>query len=288
MLLLQRKTESSSVKKKTLRDISGCMAVGGAPALADLVQESENIQAQNDEITVLQSIFEEENLLEVLQSSQELGNGEIPAQNMLKMYVPITCDRKVHVDVQLPVDIAQVNGFSSPKDLHVARSESGQRIVFSFEASYLPPVCLHVTLPRTYPDQDPPSYVLSCLWLTPHQLTLVCRELDRLWLESKGDMDSPGEPVLYTWLDWLREQLLRTLGIEDHISVTSPTIDEDTDDCRVVIETDDLNSIVTHMVRYNHQEEQRVFNKSEQECSICFDQGLGHKFLQLPDRKSVV
>jgi hypothetical protein len=41
----------------------------------------------------------------------------------------------------------------------------------------------------------------------------------------------------------------RTLGIDSQLSVTSHVIDEETDDCRVAIETEDLNSIVTEMMR---------------------------------------
>lgn len=80
---------------------------------------------------------------------------------------------------------------------------TGQRSIWSFEVTYLPPLCVHCTLPNSYPSSDPPSYAVSCVWMSPKQLTLVCQELDRLWTESSG------MPILFSWIDWLQENLLR-------------------------------------------------------------------------------
>lgn len=269
------------------------MAVGGVPDLSEIASIEENIQAQIEEITVLKSIFEgDDDRLQILDSAKEVQNEDLASQNMLKLYIPVKCADRVHVDVQLPLDDYELPPGATSQETHVekktpgvkvARSESGQRVIFSFEVLYLPPVCVHVTLPQTYPSRDPPSFVISCVWLSPHQLTVVCQEFDRLWQEYQGDSDSPGMPILYIWLDWVQENLLRTLGIESQVSVSSHCIDEDIDDCRVVIETADLNSIVTQMIRYNRQEERKVFFKTEQECSICFEQNLGTKFFLLPD-----
>ncbi|KAL4231556.1 hypothetical protein ACF0H5_009137 [Mactra antiquata] len=260
------------------------MATGGLPDLSTVV---ENLESQNDEILALQAIFQDDvDRLEVLDTATQDESGEILNLNTLKMYVPVICHDILHADCYIPVNeddnVNQAEGINN--GLQLARSDSGQRMVFSFEVNHLPPLCLQVTLPQTYPLYDPPVFVLSCIWLSTSQLTVICQHLDKLWEESKGGEAEPGMPVLYTWLDWLQENTLSTLGITSHLTVSSYQVDDDVDDCRVIVNNDlDFNAIVTYMMRYNQRLLQQEFKQSEQECSICFDVNLGSKFFILPE-----
>ena len=74
--------------------------------------------------------------------------------------------------------------------------------------NYFPPLCLHCTLPKSYPTRDSPFFAVSCIWMSPKQLTLVCHQLDRLWQEQ-CEGGGAGMPILFTWMSWLGENVLR-------------------------------------------------------------------------------
>ena len=80
---------------------------------------------------------------------------------------------------------------------------SGRRWHSSFLVHHLTPLCLHVTLPHTYPSQSAPLYSLSCLWLDAAELGALCHQLDELYNTIKG------LPLIYTWMDWLQTNTLR-------------------------------------------------------------------------------
>ncbi|XP_052225373.1 E3 ubiquitin-protein ligase RNF14-like [Dreissena polymorpha] len=261
------------------------MAVGGIPECYSNLTEAElheNQQAQNEEIEVLKSIFDgEDEKLDIL-SQASPGDGSQIALTMLKLNVPVFSPNQIHVAVYQTID---QNGDSTVNSsgVQLSRSQSGQRMIWEFAVDYLPPICLHVTLPQSYPSQEPPIYAVACPWMSPQQLTLVCHELDKMWDTGSHDGSAPCMPVLYTWIDWLTENVLSMLGVVDSLSVSVHSVDEDIDDCRVVMETTDLNNIVTTMIRYNMSQRLRDFYRSNQECEICYHSGPGAQFVLLPD-----
>jgi hypothetical protein len=74
----------------------------------------------------------------------------------------------------------------------------------------LPPVLLSVRAPAAYPSAAGPLIVLAVSWLTVSQLQAVAQQLVDLWSEL-----GPGSPVLLTWLEWLRLELLDFLRLND-------------------------------------------------------------------------
>ncbi|WAR22076.1 RNF14-like protein [Mya arenaria] len=230
------------------------MAVGGVPELSELTAAGidENREEQEQEIEVLLSIYEgQDSRVEIL--SRSGGSGEDGAsydqQNMLKL----------------------------------ARSDSGQRVIWNFPVTFLPPLVIQASLPPTYPSHTAPDYVVTCPWLSPAQLSLVCRELDGQWEKMKEDGGGRGMSILFTWMDWLTENLTRLIGYEDHVYVSAYEVDQDVDDCRVIVEPMDLNDIITHLMRFNRAEELRQFYNDIQCCEICYEEGQGSKFVLIPE-----
>ncbi|XP_052773312.1 E3 ubiquitin-protein ligase RNF14-like [Mya arenaria] len=267
------------------------MAVGGVPELSELTAAGidENREEQEQEIEVLLSIYEgQDSRVEIL--SRSGGSGEDGAsydqQNMLKLYVPVVYGNKVPVDVFLPLEsesTGATNGVTSPSGVQLARSDSGQRVIWNFPVTFLPPLVIQASLPPTYPSHTAPDYVVTCPWLSPAQLSLVCRELDGQWEKMKEDGGGRGMSILFTWMDWLTENLTRLIGYEDHVYVSAYEVDQDVDDCRVIVEPMDLNDIITHLMRFNRAEELRQFYNDIQCCEICYEEGQGSKFVLIPE-----
>uniref|UniRef100_A0A2P2I4I4 RBR-type E3 ubiquitin transferase n=1 Tax=Hirondellea gigas TaxID=1518452 RepID=A0A2P2I4I4_9CRUS len=110
-------------------------------------------EAQDDELLVLSSIYEE--FFHRSTAEGDNKGGEL----------------MIHLDLTDSITLTAVNGRG--------RQEQVQ---------YLPPIYLHFWYPSDYPSAAPPVYTLTCKWITRPQLSLVCQELDRLWEENKGDV----------------------------------------------------------------------------------------------------
>ncbi|KAL3864204.1 hypothetical protein ACJMK2_005908 [Sinanodonta woodiana] len=247
--------------------------------------EAGNLQDQNDEILALVAIFDgdENNRLQILTSASDQDeDGEKYGQcNSLQIDVQVKMKVSfMKVDVSLPVEDAENNhqphGHTSTEGVTLARSISGQRLLWSFEAEYLTPLTLHLTLPSSYPSTDPPIFALYCPWLSSRQLATLCHELDCLWEEGGG------MPILYTWIDWLQEKTLSCLGIEHSLCISVDTFDEDVDDPRVHIESLDINEIITMLLRYDRHQRNQAFQKTIHECGVCLEKYLGSHFYTIP------
>ncbi|KAK9308372.1 hypothetical protein QLX08_001558 [Tetragonisca angustula] len=80
--------------------------------------------------------------------------------------------------------------------------------------SHLPPLKLHVFLPKNYPSELPPKFTLYSSWLDLPMLTKLCKKLDKLWKESKG------QEILFTWVAFLHDETLEFLNIQDHLNMS--------------------------------------------------------------------
>lgn len=80
--------------------------------------------------------------------------------------------------------------------------------------SYLPPIVLKFQLPCDYPSRSMPDYQISCMWLSVKKLNLLCKRLDELWTENNGTV------ILYTWTQFLKEESLEYLGIQQSLDLT--------------------------------------------------------------------
>ncbi|KAM9788704.1 LOW QUALITY PROTEIN: E3 ubiquitin-protein ligase RNF14 [Neosynchiropus ocellatus] len=78
---------------------------------------------------------------------------------------------------------------------------------------FLPPLVLNFELPADYPSSSPPVFTLSSKWMTKGQMSSLCRRLDQLWEENQGSV------VLFTWVQFLKEDTLDFLGIQSPLEV---------------------------------------------------------------------
>ncbi|XP_063074003.1 E3 ubiquitin-protein ligase RNF14-like [Engraulis encrasicolus] len=155
-----------------------------------------------------------------------------------------------------------------------------------YDFQYLPPLTVQFELPRTYPSQSCPVFTLGCQWLRHNQLSKVCEHLYEMWQESGG-----GE-VLFSWYQFLKEDLLDFLSISSPWEVpsrehpeqgaSSPYALDTSSDPRVTAScsthTDDLLQV---LLEHNQKMKWRVFEDQIFQCSICFSGKPGsecHRF----------
>ncbi|XP_061558986.1 E3 ubiquitin-protein ligase RNF14 isoform X1 [Phycodurus eques] len=83
-----------------------------------------------------------------------------------------------------------------------------------YKISFLPPLVLNFELPEDYPSTNSPLFTVSSKWTTRGQLSSLCRRLDELWEENRGCV------VLFTWIQFLSEEVLDFLDIQSPLLVT--------------------------------------------------------------------
>lgn len=146
-------------------------------------------EERENELLALQSIF----------TSEEFIRGESKAAG------------EIRVSAELP------EGFA-------VSIKEGER-VRQYEITFLPPLSLTFELPEDYPSSSPPSFTLSCSWLTEKQLTSLGDQLTDIYQASSGAV------VLFDWVQFLREDALRFLKIDAKLELHSE--EQDTGDSSV-------------------------------------------------------
>ncbi|XP_041646493.1 E3 ubiquitin-protein ligase RNF14-like [Cheilinus undulatus] len=92
-----------------------------------------------------------------------------------------------------------------------------------YEISFLPPLCLTFELPEDYPSSSPPSFTLTCSWLTHSQLSALTAQLTDLY------QDTGGTVVLFTWIQFLKEDALKFLDIHSLLELPSDEQNNESD-----------------------------------------------------------
>ncbi|XP_051534333.1 E3 ubiquitin-protein ligase RNF14-like [Myxocyprinus asiaticus] len=214
---------------------------------------SNNQEAQEDELLALESIYDEEEFRRA-ESGQE---GEI------------------HLCLELPPNFELI--------------VKGQACV-ECGISFLPPLVLSFELPADYPSSSAPVFTLSSKWLTRVQITALCKRLDELWEENRGNV------VLFSWSQFLKEETLEFLGIQSPLEIQSigdklqcesgqkQAVDADGDklqelDQRAVQVVDPHTDILKQLLDFNEAQKQKVFDGKVFCCGICFSEKLGSNCL---------
>ncbi|XP_060078789.1 E3 ubiquitin-protein ligase RNF14-like [Ylistrum balloti] len=248
---------------------------------------ADNLQEQKDEVLALQSIFEgEENRLTVFSvAPEEIPESEDCKENsrfyQLQLQVPVKQDvAKVTLDVCTPIrgpvnSTTQDSNVQNLAALNYKRSDSGNNLLASILISHLTPLNLTVTFPPEYPACGPPQFTLTAIWLSWQQLGALCVMLDKLW------EDSPGMPILYTWIDWLENNSLSFLGLRDHVLLQETSPEDIVVDERGMQDCLDIEEAVTIMMRYSTDEENFQFRRTDHECCVCFMEFPGADFYRM-------
>ncbi|XP_023717242.1 E3 ubiquitin-protein ligase RNF14 isoform X2 [Cryptotermes secundus] len=144
-----------------------------------------NKESQRDEICVLESIYNEEEI-QIHEENNLLGG-------------------QFYAYIDLPTGFKVVF-----RDL---REEDS--CLEELPLKYLPPISLHFSLPCDYPSRSSPTYTLSCQWLQNNKLILLHKKLEAIWKENEG------MEVLFLWTQFLKEDVLKFLEITDTLDVSS-------------------------------------------------------------------
>ncbi|XP_024135234.1 E3 ubiquitin-protein ligase RNF14 [Oryzias melastigma] len=146
-----------------------------------------DLEEQEDELIALQSIYYE---------SEEFVRKESKSAG------------EIRVSVELPADFTVV-----------LKHDGTLR---KYQISFLPPLLLTFELPEDYPSSSPPSFTLTCSWLTRTQLDSLSVQLVDLYQATGGAV------VLFSWIQFLKEDALKFLDIHSVFEVPS---DEDSSLC---------------------------------------------------------
>ncbi|XP_077080945.1 E3 ubiquitin-protein ligase RNF14 [Siphateles boraxobius] len=157
-----------------------------------------------------------------------------------------------------------------------------------YNLSFLPPLVLSFELPPDYPSVSSPVFTLSSKWFTRVQITALCRRLDELWEENQGNV------VLFTWIQFLKEETLDFLGIQSPLEIQSSCIQHQCEsgqkesedisgdkskaqdlDPRAVQEVDTNTDILTQLLDFDEAQKQKVFDGKVFCCGICYSEKLG-------------
>ena len=88
----------------------------------------------------------------------------------------------------------------------VALASQGEQT--AVPVSFLPPLVLNFAYPPSYPSIAAPTYTLTCKWLHVGLMSRLCRQLDALWAEQRGDV------VLFRWLAFLQDEAFAFLQLD--------------------------------------------------------------------------
>ncbi|XP_028668597.1 E3 ubiquitin-protein ligase RNF14 [Erpetoichthys calabaricus] len=214
---------------------------------------SEDLEAQKDELLALASIYDDEEF----RSDEGAHGGEI------------------RVLVDLPEDFRII-----VRDKNNETVENGQ---LEYKVSFLPPLILNFEFPDDYPSASPPRYSLSCKWLTRLQLTAVCKHLDELWNENNGSV------VLFTWMQFLKEDLLKFLNCELPFEIINGTkgVKKETLDNRAIQEVDPRIYLLPILLDFDQAQQQKLFDSKTYICGVCFTEKIGSACLYFKECKHV-
>ncbi|XP_076626401.1 E3 ubiquitin-protein ligase RNF14 isoform X2 [Colletes latitarsis] len=92
-------------------------------------------------------------------------------------------------------------------------SRQSEEPLQKIKVSHLPPLTLHIVLPEDYPSMSPPRFTLASSWLRITLLAELCRKLDDLWEENKG------QEILFTWVGFIQDEILEFLNIQESVNI---------------------------------------------------------------------
>ncbi|KAM3868563.1 E3 ubiquitin-protein ligase RNF14-like [Diretmus argenteus] len=174
-----------------------------------------------------------------------------------------------------------------------------------YNVCFLPPLVLNFELPADYPSTASPVFTLSSKWLTRVQMSSLCRRLDELWGDNQGCV------VLFTWIQFLKEEALDFLGIQSPLEViragskpggerrktevapaavkqsgslrkeksephtSSSSLPSSQLDLRAVLVVDPRSDILPQLLDFDEAQRQKVFDSKVFCCNICFLEKLG-------------
>ena len=147
--------------------------------------------------------------------------------------------------------------------------------------NYLPPVFLYFTLPSDYPQKTKPSYTVSCIWMSPHQLSLICDHLNKLANENKGC------EILFLWFMYLQNEVFESLELKSPIDMDVITSESESFLHHTSQNKADLNDIdicrlpckerINECESFDLEQETLDLMSTPYTCEICLCDRFGRK-----------
>ncbi|ESN98785.1 hypothetical protein HELRODRAFT_162245 [Helobdella robusta] len=119
----------------------------------------------------------------------------------------------------------------------------------------LSPIYLTFTLPPDYPSKCPPTYTLSCLWLTAEQIKSLRAALDAMWETNNNFV------ILYNWLTVLQTETSNILKLKFPL-----------------LQSEDK---ILKLTEYDLKRREKEFCCGIHDCQICFCEKSGYMCLKL-------
>ncbi|XP_057696130.1 E3 ubiquitin-protein ligase RNF14-like isoform X3 [Corythoichthys intestinalis] len=201
-----------------------------------------------------------------------------------------------------------------PSEYKVALREGGT--LKQYKISFLPTLLLTFELPENYPYSSPPDFTLCCSWLTQKQLADLGTHLTELYNASRGDV------VLFSWVQFLREDTIRFLNITSMLELSNEpstsfssqgtmdvepseqensqttgyshprSLSDDKNEAR-----DPLNehnpfsglsltpsqTLLSKILIHDAAQEQKVFQSTVYDCAVCFISYLGSECIKIQE-----
>uniref|UniRef100_A0A673CP08 RBR-type E3 ubiquitin transferase n=1 Tax=Sphaeramia orbicularis TaxID=375764 RepID=A0A673CP08_9TELE len=166
------------------------------------------------------------------------------------------------------------------KDFTVTLTE-GETLT-QYDLSFLPPLHLTFELPEDYPSTSPPSFTLTCCWLTQAQLSALGTQLIDLY-QSTG-----GAVVLFSWVQFLKEEALGFLDIQTRLEI--PSIEHSALFSNKENQTANLSTLIltpaqallSQLLIHDATQKEKVFYTTVFDCGVCFMCWLGSECVQIP------
>lgn len=195
-------------------------------------------------------------------------------------------NEKFKAEIWLPIEETSTSEQATSKQAKATfeRSISGRNAFTTVECSYLPFILMDATLPCSYPSLNMPIYQVKSNWLNLQQLDRISNKLEEIWKENYN------MPVLFTWIEWLQNELLEYLDIFElnRAFITPIDTQQQAGEIRnknIVSLYIGIDDLIYQLLRHNHVEESKHFRRTNQNCMICFDEKLGSEFYRLNECK---
>ena len=173
--------------------------------------------------------------------------------------------------------------------------------------TYLTPILLRVSFPTTYPSVVSPLFSLQIEWLSYFQIKKLCTALDEMWTRN-----GPGAPIVYDWIDFLKNDTIKFLNIEEEFSIGvrggekdsaedlrakrlarfSKSSKDNGVDNRAISgwrpafqlrkgEASDIENLMATLMRYDMIMKKKTFLAKAHTCMICWNEKEGKSFTTL-------
>jgi len=155
--------------------------------------------------------------------------------------------------------------FQLPTPFYLRLIDSSNHL--SVLIQHLPPLILTIHFHDQYPSSiHSPTFVLSSCYLSREYLQDMCRKLDKIWEQNIS------EPIVYQWIECLKEQFLSM----DELCLTNTDINEENDDPRAMSSYKPIQAarVYEQLIEYNRDKENEKFLYEYHECPICMSNDI--------------